>query len=288
MSVQAIGSQSLSFASDHLEQLSRGVSALTVDPFKNALYYFFPFLGAFFNNYQRIKVTDDLEAMMPKQQTERILGRFTDLTTRAKVKRDIVHYMALNHQFSSYGGSFSLTKPAILIPEHHLYRRGELSSYGSERNDENIAAHRWAFSDQEVDFLYLREVGQIEENSALLRIAIKVTVLAAFCAIYASPFGWPLGLSLFAGVLGLYIVSERIFQARADIVGAEYLSKSINNAHDIAIQTLEKVRQQNLYRREHSKIARLYITKLGNNVLDFTHPYLTTRIERLRKCARKF
>lgn len=286
MTSQVVAAQSLSFASDHLEQLTRGVSALTVDPFKNALYYFFPFLGAFFANYQRISNAPDLEAMMPSEPTNLMLKEIKDLTDCAKISQEVVPYMALNHQFSSCGGSYSLTRPALLIPEQHLFRRGSHSSFGAEKCGENLREQRWIFSDNETRFLIARELGQIKENSALLRIAIKVAVLAVLVTIYASPFGWPLGLALFIGTLGLYIISERVFQARADILATEILRGKVKNPVQIAIDTLEKQRQQNLYRRENSKIARVYITEKGNNVLDFTHEYLTTRIERLRECAK--
>jgi len=287
MSIQVLALPSFSVSADHLEELTRGVSALTVDPFKNALYYFFPFLGAFFNNYQKIQVVDDLQAMMPHDPTRRILGEITDLTNCAEIGRQVVSYKADNsHQFSCFGGSYSLSTPALLIPGHRLYRLDGHSTFGAEREGENLRNDRWIFADDETRFLIARELGQIKENSALLRIAIKVSVLAALCTIYASPFGWPLGIALFIGVLGLYIVSERIFQARADIVGAQILGKRLNHPLEVAIRTLEKIRQQNIYRREHSRIARLYITQTGNNVLDFTHPYLTTRIERLSQCVR--
>ena len=83
------------------------------------------------------------------------------------------------------------------------------------------------------------------------------------------------------GTVGFYIVSERMFQARADLVGCEILAKKIPNAREAALSALEKMRQQNLYRRENNRLARLYITESGNNVLDFIHPHLTTRIGRL-------
>jgi hypothetical protein len=288
MTSQVVAAQSFSFASDHLEQLTRGVSALTVDPFKNALYYFFPFLGAFFANYQRIQDTPDLQAMMPSEPTNLILKEIKDLTDCAQISQEVVPYMALNHQFSSCGGSYSLTRPALLIPEQYLFRRGDHCTFGNEKKSgQDLRKQDWIFSDDETRFFIARELGQIKENSALLRIAIKVAVLAVFLTIYASPFGWPLGLALFIGTLGLYIVSERVFQARADIIATEILGKKVTNPVQIAIDALEKLRQQNLYRRENSKLARVYLTEKGDNGLDFTHEYLTTRIERLREWLKK-
>lgn len=276
------GAQCFPIPSDHLEQMSRGFAALTVDPYKNALYYFFPVVGAFFSDYQELRNDPTQEAMMPVGPTRRILEEIRDLTGCAGIQREVIPYVALNFQFASCGGSLSITKPALFVPDQHLFRRDGKSPFGSEKPNENLKNERWVFSDDETRFLIARELGQIKENSVLLKIVIKVSVLATLFMIYASPFGWPLGLALFIGVLGMYIVSERVFQARADTLGAEILGKRIDRPVQVAIQTLEKMRQQNLYRREHSKFARWYITESGNNILDFVHPFLTTRIERLR------
>jgi hypothetical protein len=282
MAIQAVAVQSFIFPSEHLEQLSRGVSALTIDPYKNALYYFFPFIGAFFSNYNEIREDPAQEAMMPKEPTQQILKEIKNLTDCAGIKQTITPYAALNHQFSTYGGTYSFTKPALFIPDQHLFRRGGHSPFGAETLEENLKEKTWIFSDPETRFLIARELGQMKENSALLRIAIKVAVLAALFTIYMSPFGWTLGAGLFIGVLGLYIVSERLFQARADIVGAQ-----ISKSTEAAISALEKMKKQNVHRRENSWVARLYITPKGDNVLDFAHPFLSTRIEALKKCARK-
>ncbi len=286
MTSQVAASQLLYIPAAHLEQLSRGVSSLTVDPFKNALYYFFPFIGAFFTNYQELRNDPAQEAMMPQSQAALVLKEIEDLTKHAGIP-EIIPYMALNHEFSSCGGSYSLTSPALFIPDQHLFRRNGHSLFGQEKPDEKLQNNPWIFSDDETRFLIARELGQIKENSALLRLAIKVTVLTTLVAIYASPFGWPLSLCLFIGVIGMHIISERLFQARADLVGVEILGKKIKNPTQIAIATLEKIRQQNLYRRENSRIAKLYITASGDNLLDFVHPYLTARIERLTNSLHK-
>lgn len=281
MSVQSLGGK-VFFPTVHLEQICRGVSALTVDPYKNALYYFFPFIAAFFNDYQELRIDPSHEAMMPEGGTRTVLKEVQDLTQCAGIQRQVVPYIALNHEFYSSGGRWSITKPALFLPFQHVFRQNGHSPLGQEREGENLRGHPWIFSDLETKFLIARELGQINENSALLRIAIKVTVIAALFVIYASPFGLPLGTTLFVVVLGMYLVSERVFQARADIVGTQILGKKTGNAVQVAIDTLEKMRQQNLFRRKHCPISRWYILESGNNILDFTHPYLTTRIERLR------
>ncbi len=278
---------SFSFPPEHLEQLARGISALTIDPYKNALYYFFPFIGAFFANYQELRNDPAQEAMMPKNPTAIALKEIRDLTHCAGISREVLPYVALNHQFSSCGGSCSMTRPALLIPDHFLFRRNGLSSFSQEKPHENLRKQRWIFSDDETRFLIARELGQIKENSALLKIAIKVATLAAFLIVLASSSG-ALGAILYAGVLSTHLFFERMFQARADFAGVKILGKKIANPIKVAIDTLEKVRQQNLYRRENSKIARLYITQSGNNAFDLIYPSLTTRIKRLKKCAGNF
>jgi len=288
MPAQVAAASYFPIPSDHLEQLSRGVSALTVDPYKNAINYFFPFIGAFFAGYNELRNDPAQEAMMPVGPTTRILKEVEALTDCAGIERKVIPYVALNHSFSSCGGGFSLTTPALFIPDQHLFRRDGKSPFGQEQPQERLRENRWIFSDDETRFLICRELGQIKENSALLRIAIKVSVLMALFVIYASPFGWPLGLALFVGVLGLYIISERCFQGRADIVAAEILGKKLNNpqrAAQIGIDVIEKIRQQNLYRREQSGFACLYITETGTNLLDFAHPSPSTRAEKLRPLA---
>lgn len=289
MGVQAVATQGFSLASDHLEELSRGASVLTMDPMKSTLFYFFPFIGAFFSNYQQLRSDPSLEAMMPPAQTELMLREIQVLTDCAGIQREVVPYIALNHTFSSCGGSFSFTKPALFIPEQHLFRRAGASPFPQEQPLEQLRQKTWVFSDDETRFLICRELGQIGENSILLKIAIKIAILAAVFMIYATPFGWSAGVALWISAIGLYICSERYYQEKADIVGTEILGKRIQNPVRVAIDALEKMRQQNLARRENSALARLYITESGNNVLDFIRrPYLTTRIECLRQYERNF
>jgi hypothetical protein len=283
VALQVAAAKSFSIASDHLEQFSRGVSALTVDPYKNAIYYFFPFIGAFFNGYHQLRNDPSQEAMMPSAETDLILKEIEILTNCADIKREVIPYIALNHVFASFGGSFSITKPALCIPVQHLFRHNKASPFPQEQPEELLRQNAWIYSDNETRFMIARELGQIKDNSVILKVAIKVAVLAALFMIYATPFAWTAGIGLCIGAIGLYICSERFFQAKADITGTEILGKRIPNSVPIAIATLEKIRQQNLTRRENSALARLYITPSGNNLLDFVHPFLTTRIECLRQ-----
>lgn len=273
MSIAPIGS-------DHLEQLSRAAEIAIMNPGKEALQYFFPSLGAFLSGFHELRLDPSLEAAMPQAATAPILAEITNLTNCAQIETTVVPYIALSHTFSSCGGTFSFTKPALFLPEQHLFRRN-----GHAPFTQGEAGSLWIYSDDETRFFIARELGQIKESSSLLKLAIKVAILAAVFIYFATPIGAAGAAILFIGALGMYIVSERFFEARADLLGAEILQRrGIVNPKDVAIAALEKMRQQNLYRRENSSLARLYISESGDNLLDFMHPFLTTRIERLQNC----
>lgn len=287
MSVQAAALRPLPMRSDYvLEELSRAASAFTVAPVKSAVFYLFPALGAFFSSYHPLRVDPSLEAMMPLADTEPMLKEIDVLTDCAGIKGGVLPYVALNHTFSHYGGSCSFTQPILFIPEQHLFRRAGQSPFPQEQPNEQLKEQEWVFSDDETRFLIVRELNEIKTNSTLLKVAIKVAILAFFFTIYATPFTWPVGFVLFIGAIGLYFISERYFQGQADLMAVEILEKRIPNAKQVAIDTLEKVRQQNLYRRESSHLARLYMTESGNNLLDFRHPFLTSRIAKVTECAK--
>lgn len=271
---------SITFPPDHLEQISRSASIFTVDPFRTTVYYFFPFLSAFFSAQQPLVVDPTQEAMLPNEPTRKILKEITDLTHCAGIQRAVTPYIGLHHQFQSFGGKFSLSNPVLFIPDQYLFRRKH-NCFGE--GDGQLKNHSWIFSDDEVRFFICRELGQMKENNALLRVAIKVSILASLFILYTSCLNPLVGFALFIGALGLYFISEKIFQARADRIGVEILGKKISNPKEVAIQALEKMRKQNLMRRENSSFAKWYITKSGNNVLDLVHPYLTTRIKALHK-----
>lgn len=275
----------MAIPSAHIEQFSRGVSALTVDPYKNTIYYFFPFIAAIFSNYQELRLDPSLEAVMPREATNPILREIQNLTELAEIQRAVTPYIALNHQFSSCGGTYSLTSPALFIPAQHLFRRAPLSSFAREQPLENLEQNLWVFSDNETRFMITRELGQIKESNTLLKVAIKVTILATIFTLVATHLSLGYSLTLFASAGLMYITSERFLSQRADLLGAEILGKRIQNPVQVAINALDKVRRQNLYRREHSNLAAWYITKDGNNLLDFLHPFLTTRIQGLRTCG---
>ena len=289
-SISASPSPGLQIDLDHLESFSRGISNLTIDPIKNIFYYVFPCMAAYSSNYIEMRENDvSQQGMMDDPTKRRVFREIQALSQLAGITRTIVPYCALNHQFSSYGGSLSVTKPVLFLPYQHIFRP-QHSPFGQEQPGENLAADTWSFSDNEVRFLIAREIGPIKQNNGLLRIAIKIALLVAIYLVYTGPFGWAIGIGLIAGALLLHVISERMFNAKVDVKGALLLGKRINDtekAHQVAIQTLEKMREQNLIRRKTSKLCKLYITKSGNNILDFNNPFLTTRIGYLQESLRK-
>ncbi|MBU6447113.1 MAG: hypothetical protein KGQ49_06920, partial [Verrucomicrobia bacterium] len=190
---------------DHLEELSKAAEIVTVAPFTNALYYLCPRISAFFHNFYELYLDPSLEAVMPRASTAPILREIADLTNCARIERDIVPYTTLCFTVSSCGGRFSLTAPALLLPEPYLFRKNGHSPFTQERADENLSAHRWVFSDDEMRFLIAKELGRMQDNSSLLRVTIKVAILAALFLFYTTHSGW-----LFIGAIGLYLVSERM------------------------------------------------------------------------------
>lgn len=263
------------------EQLFRGVSALTVDPVKNVVTYFFPFVEAFFQGYQNLRVDETLEASMPCDSTKKILQEIQTICEQSGVTREVSVYTALNHRFSSCGGSFSFSRPGLFIPVQHLFRGGH-SHFGAENPDEKLQAKLFIFSDDETRFLIARQVVDIRENNVLLRLVTKVCFIAIIFTIFASPYGWGTAALLFVAASISFLASERFLNQKADVLAMQNLKDLVKNPKKAAISALDKMRAQNLYRREHSKLAKWYITTDGNNVLDFAHPFLTSRIQRLK------
>ena len=241
----------------HLEAAWRGIGSFTVDPCRAVAYYLCPRIEAWLSGYQPFPQEPDQDSIA--QAVKKITGEKVAL------------YVGAHHLFFSRGGPWSPFKPALFMPYKHLLRHPH-SPFGSEQPNEKLKDNPQVFSDDETRFLIQRELRQIGANNALIRVAIKISLLAAAFTIYATPYGLSLGIPLCLAALGLYIISERCFQSKADQVGDP----------SVGIATLEKIRRQNIHLREHSRLAKLYLTKHGNNLLDFTHPFLTTRIDRLR------
>src|SRR5689334_3649262 len=121
---------------DHFETLTRTISALTIDPFKSLVYYALPFLSAYTSGALAIRPSDPAqEAMMPQSAKQLILKEIEELKHLGGIRRAVHAYTALNHHFSSWGGSFSATTPILSLPFQHLFRPGK-SPFGQERPED--------------------------------------------------------------------------------------------------------------------------------------------------------
>lgn len=267
----------------HSEHLSKALYALTINPAKDILYYFAPFIEAWWRGYYPMVCDPSQEAMMPCKDTELALKEIQDLTAAAKLPRSVIAYVGMHHHFSSSGGKFSLSKPALLIPDQAVFRKGENPPFGK---DPEYPGTKWIFSDKEVKFLLAKELAHIHMNNSLLRIAIKVAVVSAIITVFSTPMSGALATAILAAAIGTYLFSERFFQSLSDCKAIDILkSHNMQNPKDAAIGALEKIREQNLYFRDNSFLAKLYISSSGNNYLDLLHPALSKRIESLRAIA---
>lgn len=271
---------------DHAETLVRGLSYFSESPIRNLFFYAFPFLRAMFSSHVEIRPDDAAQAaMLPPGPKALMLREINDLARLARIQRKVAAFAALNHSFSSYGGLFSFTKPALFIPHHHLFRPGK-SPFTQEQPQENLAGELWQYSDDETRFLLCREIAQIKHNNALLRIATKVCLLASVFVFYTMPFALLGAAALLAASIICFLRSERQCEAKKDIRGIVILGRRLNDpvrAAQIALATIEKQRRQNLARRQDNRLCRIYITPKGNNAVDLFHPYHTTREARIRR-----
>jgi hypothetical protein len=289
----------------HSEHLSRAFYALTIDPAMDILYYFVPFIGAWLKGYYPLVNDPSQEAMFPSVPTQFALRDIRDLTEAAGISRSITPCIGLSHYISSFGGKYSISQPTLMIPDQALYRKGN-PVFGS---NPSYQGNIWICSDDEVRFLLARELAHINMNNSLLRIAIKIAVVSAIIFVFSNPINGALATYILISALATYLFSERHFQSSSDLKAIDILEKynieklkkrgkssertpaifrnqKIKNALEIAISTLEKIRKQNLYFRENSFIAKIYISKSGNNYLDLLHPTLTSRIQKMQKKPR--
>ncbi len=213
--------------------------------------------------------------MMPKNITRDILDDIKKLSEYAGIKDRIIPYTALNHHFSSYGGSFSISSPVLFLPHQHLFRPDGQDFTREAQKPNSI----WVFSDDETRFLIARELGQIKENNSLLHVAIKVATVAAFLSIFAAPFSF-YGFALTLVVLGSYILSERSLETSGDLRAIEILEKyGVKNPKQVAIDTIKKLQEQNRHYYENYPLTQWYISKeSGDNWLDLTSPFLSSRL----------
>lgn len=264
--------------SQHWEQLSATISSVTIDPVRDAVCYLFPFLAAWRSQMYPVLGDTDLEnSMMPLQARRAILGEIEGLKRAAGIGRSIVVYTHLAHRFETFGGLFSFGNPLLAIPHQHLFRPDH-SYFGAEAAADGLDQNVWRFTDDETRFLVARELVCIEGNRAFLRLIVKTALIAAAFFVYALPAGW--GLLGLAALFLTYVAIERAHTIAMDRGGVEILTTRFNNrvrAQNAARSAIEKMRQQNLARRQQNGFCRWYISEQGDNRLDFVSPPLSAR-----------
>src|SRR3989338_10569478 len=137
----------------HSGQFIKAVSALTIDPYKNLIYYFFPVIGAQFSAYP---IQPDPE-MMPEDHVLSFLKIVEEVTKLVKMKK-VISYTLLHFEFASYGGRFSLLNPVLFVPYQCMF---------------------WKYyTADEIRFLIAKELTKIQANSGLIVPMIKVLLIA--------------------------------------------------------------------------------------------------------------
>lgn len=277
----------------HMEQLSRSFSAMIFNPVGGVVSYAFPFIKTWAFDCHSLTPSDPIEKTTSLEpQRTRIITEIENLKKAAEIPFSINSYQISRYGFESCGGSLSLTTPCLMLPAHHVLQNPSNFWDAEKTYNEN------QFSPDEVRFLIARELGHIKKNDALIRIVVKIVVIATLLLLTTGIFYSfsPLFVISIAG-LGLqgqliikylimvtalitHLLMERSYQADMDKIGEKILGQSLkdeNRAHKAALSALRKMQQQNQNR------PRWYLTREGNNRLDFSHPPLTYRIRSLEK-----
>lgn len=254
------------------------------DPIKQGVYYAFPSIGAYFNGSLRVySHNQDQEASMPLKDRTIVLNRIHRLAKIADFPRNITLCVKPEDQFWSYGGTVSLTQPCFFVPKEHIFRNGA-SCYGDEQPYENLANRLWFFSDREVDFLTAREIGRMKRNDEILKIILKVISIAIVTISFTLPISYLFSICIAAVAFSVYFTVSSIMEKTLDDFAIELLTKFYGDAHlakKTALQTLEKMQQQKQDIRKNYFLPKFYITKSGNDLMQPSMPFITTRIQRL-------
>ncbi|MBS0625216.1 MAG: hypothetical protein JSS32_04130 [Verrucomicrobia bacterium] len=284
---------------DDMEQISRLIATLTIHPIKSLACYFFPVFGSFTSNYSTVYRNDIAQQAKIDEVEKDLLFKEVDaLKACSGLRRGLTVCTGLMSGFHCYGGQISITDPLIAIPHHRFIRPGKAPTFGAERPEiDKLDDDPWLLSDNETRFFIARELGHIKNNDTLLRIAAKVGILAATFFMYFGVVGILTGVAIAIVSIGLFILSEILFQKKMDIVGVEIFGKRLRmgeeetpqkvleseiKATDIAIHALEKLRLQNVARRVGSYFTRIHVTPSGNNLFDITNLFYTKRVTLLQ------
>lgn len=255
------------------------------DPIKHTLYFLFPSFGAYWTESTPVQENNPTqEAYMPLLAKNLALREIRRLEDAASLCRRVILYTKPEGAFYNYGGSCSLFSPIIFTPHEQIFRIGA-STFGAERADENLAGRLWHFSDQEMRFLLAREIGRVKYNDQFLRVAAKVIIIAAVTMIFTLPltFSVCFGLSLLTA--STYLFFSSAVEYALDSFGADTLARAtginVAVARQIGAQALSKIVRQNLDKKSRFWSDDLFITTSGNDLRNYTEPFLTARISRL-------
>ena len=275
----------LAFEVADLSRIWAKMQNTALDPVKNTLYYFVPFLGAMSSKFTPISSKDPVRGLMTDQVKERILKEIDHLGQSARLSRPFNLYTSLNIAPMSYGGALSLTRPVLALPYEWLLRP-HASPFGSEKPSEKLDENINLFSDNETRFLIAHEMGHLKFSDEIVKSAAKLLLIAAAIFLFVSPFGWIATASIVASAFVLYLFADRFFEGKIDLFATQVVGRAINDdfrAAQAALNVLLKIRAQNLEKRESSFFDSLCITKAGNQLLDIQHPFLTTRIRTMQQ-----
>jgi hypothetical protein len=269
-----------------MTQILSNAEDIFLDPIKNTIYYFVPFFGAMNSKYTPINANDSSQRHLISDTTrDTILHEIEVLRQNAHLRRQIRTFTALNVNPTSYGGLLSLTQPVLVVPYEYLFRP-DGTHFGSEKDDENLADKTHIFSDDETRFLIAREIGHLKYNDAFFKTAAKIVLIAAAVLLCMTPLGWIGTAILVAGAFTVFVIADRIYEGKIDLFAAQIVGTAIKDdrrALLAALNALKKLRAQNLEKRKNNFLSRLFITSEGNNLLDFKHPLLTSRIRTMQK-----
>lgn len=272
------------FEFDHSEAVMRAIYALTIDPLINIFCYIVPWIGAYSAYQMQIRPNDKLQMSLFSESSKTAIAEKIDaLRIKAGIGRKVDFYTSLNFSCSSYGGTYSITNPVVSIPAPFLITPG--TSIFSESNPTvQEDDQKWIFTTDEVSFFVAREMANIQSNDNFLRLLTRVLFVGILFFIATIPTTVFLGAAMGGLSALLYVHSEKKFEAKLDLLAVKILTAYYNDsdrAHNAALSALEKLRQQNIGRRETNSFCRYYITEEGNNLIDLIHPFLTARIKQV-------
>ncbi len=251
-----------------------------LSPIKDIFTYALPSQGLKFSNAWEVKTVNDESLNSRVSLNDRVsaVEEIKKLAMKSGLDGDIAVYASDELTYSSFGGRFSFTKPVILVPAEHLWRNENRGAFGAQTDEEALVNDTWRYTDQETQFLILRQMARIKKSDSLLKLAARVVMVAAVVLLFLGPVTWVVSLSVFATALLFYFFIERVLHTYYDQKACKLSGKT-----DDAISALEKQQKQNLYYKSQSRSANFLINSKGDERFNLSTSSLSTRIERLKK-----